>query len=62
MGSDSWLTCKQVAAHWGISQVTVGRMIQRGEIDGMKIGKSWRIPAASVTAYERKRGAVVNAG
>ena len=61
MGSDSWLTCKQVAARWGVSQATVGRMLQRGDISGMKIGKSWRIYAASVAAYERKRGALLDA-
>lgn len=62
MGSEKWLTCKEVAEHWQLSQNTVNRMIKRGELAAVRFGKTWRIPAASVADYERKRGAVVHAG
>lgn len=56
------MTCKEVAEHWQLSQNTVNRMIKRGELEAVRFGTVWRIPAASVAAYERKRGALVNAG
>lgn len=62
MSSEQWLTCKEVAEHWQLSQNTVNRMIKRGELEAVRFGTVWRIPAASVAAYERKRGAVVNVG
>lgn len=61
MGSDKWLTCKEVADYWQLSQNTVNRMIRRGDLEAVRFGKTWRISAASVATYERKRGAVLNA-
>lgn len=55
-----WLTCREVAEHWQISQNTVGRMIRRGELKALRFGAVWRIPMESVTNYEqRKRDVVV---
>lgn len=60
MGSEKWLTTREVAEHWRLSPNTVNRMIKRGELEAVRFGATWRIPEASVAAYERKRGGVLN--
>lgn len=62
MGSDTWMTRRQAAERWGISVTTIDRMILRGELEAVHFGKTVRIPRVSVEAYERERGAVLNAG
>lgn len=60
VGSEKWLTCKEVAEHWQLSQNTVNRMIRRGELEAVRFGATWRIPAEAVRSYER-RGVALNA-
>lgn len=60
MGSDSWFTCKEVAEHWRLSCNTVNRMVRRGELEAVRFGKTWRIPAEAVRRYE-SRGVALNA-
>ena len=55
MSSDKWLTCKEVAARWRLSQNTVNRMIRRGELQAVRFGTVWRISERAVEAYERRQ-------
>ena len=54
VGSEKWLTCKEVAEHWRLSQNTVNRMIRRGDLEAVRFGATWRIPAEAVLSYERR--------
>lgn len=45
------LTVPQVAEYLQLKEVTVRRMLARGEIKAAKIGKEWRIRKADVDSY-----------
>ena len=45
-------TVPELAAYWKVSPFTVYRLLERRELPGFKIGKTWRISAATVRAYE----------
>ena len=45
-------TVPELAEYWKISPFTVYRMLERKELPGFKIGRKWRISAATVVAYE----------
>lgn len=45
------LTVDEVADHLRLSTDAVRKLLQRGEIPGMKIGSSWRIPKARFDAF-----------
>jgi excisionase family DNA binding protein len=42
------LTVQEAAAALGVDQSTVIRRLQRGDLRGKKVGKSWKIPADQV--------------
>lgn len=46
-----FLNRKQVAALLQCHPATVSRLISRGELDAIKIGRSYRVPAAAVLDY-----------
>ncbi len=50
------LTREEVAGRLKLSLVTVDRLRRRGELEVIKLGRSVRIPADSVTAYLLKKG------
>ena len=45
-------TVPELAKRWKVHTVTIYRMLERRELPGFKIGKAWRIAAATVTAFE----------
>lgn len=45
------LTLKQVAAWLQVSERTVLRMMERGEISGRKVGRQWRFEESEVERY-----------
>jgi len=50
------LSMKQVTARLGISERTVYRLMEEGELTPFKMGKSWRFEQSDVDAYiERLR-------
>ena len=53
MDDNKTYTVPELADHWKVSPFTVYRLLERRELPGFKIGKVWRISAATVTAYEQ---------
>lgn len=50
------LTMKQVTRQLGISERTVYRLMEEGELNPFKMGKSWRFEQSDIDAYiERLR-------
>lgn len=49
------LSVPETAAILGISEQSVSRLVARGEIKSMKIGKSRRVPSWEVLAYMRRK-------
>ena len=45
-------TVSDLVKRWQVHEVTLRRMLERGELPGFKIGHQWRITAATVAAYE----------
>ena len=39
---------KQFATEWGVSCMTVYRLIAQGRLEATKVGNQWRIPADAV--------------
>jgi excisionase family DNA binding protein len=48
-----WWTPKECANRWRVSTDTVIRMIDRGELKGLKFGGRWRIHNSVVERYEQ---------
>jgi excisionase family DNA binding protein len=42
-------SCSQTAKLAQVSSALIRRMIQRGELKGIRVGKLWRIPRAEVS-------------
>ena len=49
-----WLLVATVAARLGCSAKSVRRMIQRGEIDAVRVGRHWRVDHDSLDDYVRR--------
>lgn len=45
------LTVPEAAGYLRVSVATVYRLLRRGAMPGVKVGKSWRIPQATLDAY-----------
>lgn len=45
------LTVSQAAARLGVSRATTYRLIQRGDLDAVHVGKALRVPAKAVNDY-----------
>lgn len=53
---DAGLTCTEVAKMMSLNPVTVRDFAQEGRFSGAyKLGRDWRIPAASLPNFERKK-------
>jgi excisionase family DNA binding protein len=50
----SYISLAQASALLGIGKYTVKRLVERGKLDGIKIGASWRIYLDSVKTYKNK--------
>ncbi|WP_423227682.1 helix-turn-helix domain-containing protein [Salipiger profundus] len=51
-GSPHPLTPDQVAERWNCSAETVRQLIKRGKLQGFRVGRMFRIPAAAVEEFE----------
>lgn len=50
--NDPLLTVAEVAARWRVHRRTIVRMLDRGDLDGVRIGGQIRVRPESVDAYE----------
>jgi excisionase family DNA binding protein len=46
-----FMTVAEISAVLRVSNMTVYRLIHRGELDAIQVGRSFRIPAGAATAY-----------
>lgn len=51
---EKFYTTSQLAKRWGVSSMTVMRLIEQGDLNGLKIRGSYRIRLTSVKEYEEK--------
>lgn len=51
MNSESMLTLKEVARYLHVVPLTVYRMIDRGDLSAVKVGRVWRIRKQDLQAY-----------
>jgi len=49
-----FFTTTQVAARWKVSSITVIRLIEEGQLKGLKIRRMYRVDMESVESYEKK--------
>lgn len=56
-----WRTRKQVADMMNVSPQTITRVIERGELQAVKVGRQYRIPESSLRDYVEHRGCFVYA-
>jgi excisionase family DNA binding protein len=43
----------ELAEAWDVHQETVRRWLRSGELQGLKVGRQWRVPLAAVEAFEQ---------
>ena len=48
-------TVQEVAKHLKVSEITIYRLLKKGEIASYKVGKVWRIDEKDLKAYIRKQ-------
>jgi excisionase family DNA binding protein len=53
--SSNWLNVKQVAERLGVTTRTVMNLIQRGDLEGFKVGREWRFTEADISEYEDRQ-------
>ena len=53
------LKVPDVAKMLGVSEVTVWRLVGRGELESIKIGRSRKIDPAAVEAYKKSRTGII---
>jgi excisionase family DNA binding protein len=56
-GSDSeveFLTVAEVAARMRVSKMTVYRLVHNGELEAVRVGRSFRVPDRAVQDYLRR--------
>ncbi len=51
-GKVKYYTTSQLAKRWGVSSATVIRLIEQGDLTGLKIRGSYRVGVGSVQEYE----------
>lgn len=49
------LTIKQVQARLGVSERTVFNFMERGELKGFKVGRSWRFEESDIEEYIQRQ-------
>jgi excisionase family DNA binding protein len=50
----SFLTVAEVAAQMRVSKMTVYRLVHAGELDAIRVGRSFRVPEEAVEQYLSK--------
>jgi excisionase family DNA binding protein len=56
MESDrKFLSLTEVGERLGVSVQTVGRIVERGELPAVKIGRRQKVPATAVSEYLERR-------
>jgi len=50
--TENTYTVPELAERWKVHTVTIYRMLENRTLPGFKVGKAWRISAATVNAYE----------
>jgi len=48
-------TVQEVAKHLKVTEITIYRLLKKGEIVGYKVGDSWRIDEKDLKTYIRKQ-------
>jgi len=56
LGLPELLTVSEVAALVRVSKMTIYRMIQKGDLPAISVGKSYRVPLAAVRRLTQSRG------
>jgi len=51
----SLYTLKEVADNWKVNPATIVRAIDKGHLNGIKIGSDWRFTAQQLDDYLEKR-------
>lgn len=49
----AFLSIREAAARWGVSQDIVYDLVGSGELEAFKIGRNWRITMQALLAYEK---------
>jgi excisionase family DNA binding protein len=49
--AERFLTVTEVAAIMRVSKMTVYRLLHSGELPGLRVGRSFRVPAQALEAY-----------
>jgi excisionase family DNA binding protein len=53
-GRKRYFTTSQLMSRWGVSAPTVIRLIEEGELRGLKIRGAYRVDKESIESYEKK--------
>ncbi len=53
-GNRKYFTTSQLARRWDVSAVTVIRLIEQGDLNGLKIRGCYRISKGSINNYESR--------
>lgn len=53
-GGERFLTTSHLARRWGVSSLTIIRLIEQRELGGLKIRGNYRISMKSVMEYESR--------
>lgn len=46
------MTSQQVADRWCVREDYIRRLLREGELEGFRVGQTWRIPESAVADYE----------
>ncbi|MBN9374467.1 MAG: helix-turn-helix domain-containing protein [Cellulomonas sp.] len=57
-GRVRYLTVEEVAAVMRVSKMTVYRLLHSGELPGVRVGRSFRVPQDALDAYLRSSSTV----
>ena len=57
-GRVRYLTVEEVAAVMRVSKMTVYRLLHAGELPGVRVGRSFRVPQDALDAYLRSSSTV----
>ena len=53
VSDDRFLTVSEVATIMRVSKMTVYRLVHSGELEAIRVGRSFRVPEAAVNQYLR---------
>jgi excisionase family DNA binding protein len=54
LSGSPFLTVAEVAARMRVSKMTVYRLVHSGELEAVRVGRSFRVPEPAVETYLRK--------